>query len=148
MSVWIIENSPEVGYWTAQQLGRGYFAERCQAIGLRKDGVIVAGVIYENYNRRSIMAHIAFKDRVTPAFIAAIFDYAYNVCGVEKVIAVIEDTNGESIHICENMGFSEEARIRDSHPGGDQIIYTLSKSDCRFIRGRYVKKLSKSASRA
>lgn len=145
---WNIENSPEVGYWVAEQLGRGYFAERCQAIGLRKDGVIVAGAIYENYNGRSIMAHIAFQGRLTPSFIAAIFDYAYNVCGVEKVISVIEDTNTKSIHVCENMGFSEEARIRDSHLGGDQIIYTLKKADCRFIRGRYVEKLSHTSARA
>lgn len=146
--VWNIENGPEVGYWVAEQLGRGYFAARCQAIGLRKDGVIVAGVIYENYNGRSIMAHIAFKERVTPTFIAAIFDYPYNICKVDMVIAVIEDTNTKSIHVCENMGFSEEARIRDSHPGGDQIIYALKRQDCRFIRGRYVQRLAIAAAAA
>src|SRR4051812_42663580 len=109
---WRIESGAEIGLWVAEQLGRGYFAERCNAVGLRRDGDVIAGVIFENWNRRSIVVHIAATGRMTPAFIAAIFDYAFNVCSVEKVIATIEDTNARSVKICSNMGFSEEARIK------------------------------------
>lgn len=137
-----VESGPEIGLWVADQLGRGYFAERSNAVGLRRGQEIVAGVIFENWNRRSIVVHIAATGRMTPTFIAAIFDYAYVVCGVEKVIVTIEDTNAKSIGICEAMGFTKEATITDSHPGGDQFVYTLRKSECRFLDKRYARRIS------
>jgi hypothetical protein len=38
------------------------------------------------------------------------------------------------------MGFSEEARIKDCHPDGDIILYTLKREDCRFLGERYGKR--------
>ena len=145
---WRIVSTPEVGYWVADKLGMGFFVERATALGLLKGGQIVAGVIYENWNGRSIMAHMAVTHRLTPAYVAAIFDYAFNVCGVEKVICPVEVGNIKSTKLVKNMGFAEEARLRDCHPNGDIVLFTLKKMDCRFLEGRYGKKLSYSASSA
>jgi len=145
---WRIENGPEIGYWVAGELDAGYFADRSQAIGLLKDGEIIAGIIYENWNRRSMVVHIVIKDRITPAFIGAIFDYAYNVCNIEKAIAPVSSANAKSIRMVEKMGFTEEGRIKDASPDGDIILYTLKKTDCRFLGNRYGKKYTKSADAA
>lgn len=141
---WGIENGPKIGYWVANELGAGFFAERSQAIGLVKDGKIVAGIIYENWNGRSMVVHIVIKDRITPAFIGAIFDYAYNVCNIEKAIAPVSSANAKSIRMVEKMGFTEEGRIKDACPDGDTILYTLKKTDCRFLGNRYGQKYTSS----
>jgi RimJ/RimL family protein N-acetyltransferase len=143
---WRIESGPKIGYWVANELDAGFFAERSQAIGLIKNGEIVAGIIYENWNRRSMVVHIVIKDRITPAFIGAIFDYAYNVCDIEKAIAPVGSHNAKSIKMVEKMGFTEEGRIKDAVPGGDMILYTLKKTDCRFLGNRYGQKYTTSAS--
>jgi RimJ/RimL family protein N-acetyltransferase len=133
----LIVSNESVGHWVAEKLGSGYFASRSNAIGLMKDNKLIAGVIYENWNRRSIMCHIAVEGRLTRLYVGAIFNYAFNVCNVEKIIVPVESHNLKSIKLIENMGFTEEGRIKDSQPNGDIILYTMAKGDCRFLGDRY-----------
>jgi RimJ/RimL family protein N-acetyltransferase len=133
----LIVSNESVGHWVAEKLGSGYFAARSNAIGLMKDNKLIAGVIYENWNRRSIMCHIVVEGRLTRLYVGAIFNYAFNVCNVEKIIVPVESHNLKSIKLIENMGFTEEGRIKDSQPNGDIILYTMAKGDCRFLGDRY-----------
>lgn len=133
----MIVSNESVGHWVAEKLGSGYFAARSNAIGLMKDNKLIAGVIYENWNRRSIMCHIVVEGRLTRLYVGAIFNYAFNVCNVEKIIVPVESHNLKSIKLIENMGFTEEGRIKDSQPNGDIILYTMVKGDCRFLGDRY-----------
>jgi RimJ/RimL family protein N-acetyltransferase len=142
-----IESGPHIGRWVAGKI-KGVYHEGDAAIGLVKDGKIIAGVLYENWNGRSIMAHMGIEGRLTPAFIGAVFDYAYNVCNVDKVILPIGSMNAKSIKLVENMGFAEEGRIADASPEGDIVIYTLKKADCRFLGDRYGKKFSTAPARS
>jgi RimJ/RimL family protein N-acetyltransferase len=141
---WRVESNDGIGYWVADELEFGFHAGRSTAIGLVKDDEIVAGVVYEGWNRRSITAHIVIKGRMTPSFLAAIFDYPFNVCGVEKIIAPVEIENVKSAKLVENMGFIPEARLADCHPNGDIVLYTMKRDDCRFLEDRYGQKNSKS----
>lgn len=134
--VWSIETGPRVGYWVAGKLNRGYLAERANAVGLTKDGVIVSGVIYENWNQQSIHTHI-YAEALTRPFLWAMFDYPFTICGVHKLIAITASTNGKINRLLAHMGFTEEARITDAVPGGDALIHTMEKTACRFLDKRY-----------
>ena len=134
---WNIISDELVGHWVAERLGSGYFASRSNAIGLVKDDRLIAGVIYENWNGRSIICHIAVEGRLTRRYLGAIFDYAYNVCNVEKIIVPVESHNLKSVKLIKNMGFTEEGRIKDCQPEGDTILYTMTKGNCRFLGDRY-----------
>ena len=142
---WGIEHGTHIGRWTAERLDTGYFAERSQAIGLIRDGVIVAGIIYENFNGKSLMAHIVIEGKINKTYLHAIYDYAFNVCGVDKAIVPVQSSNLKSMRLVENMGFSEEARIKDSCPTGDILLYTMKKTDCRFLETRYGQKHTETA---
>jgi len=122
-----------IGHWVAKNVDGKYHAELSNAIGLVRNDEIVAGVIYENYNGRSLMVHIAITGRLTPTFLKEIFKYPFETCGVNKIIATVSSVNVKSIKLVENMGFTEEGRIRDAAPDGDIILYTMSDKDCRFI---------------
>jgi hypothetical protein len=67
----------EVGHWVAARNFQKYFEANSQAIGWEKDGKIVAGVIYEDWNGQSIVCHIAIMGNITPTFLAKIFDYPF-----------------------------------------------------------------------
>ena len=139
---WNIVCSAEIGHWVAQQNSGGYHEAQSQALGLVKDGKIVAGVIYENWNKKSIFCHIAITGRMTAQYLAIIFDYPFNQCGVDKIVVPIVSDNAKSIKLVENMGFSEECRLRDASPTGDIIFYTLLRKNCRFLEGKYHGKIS------
>lgn len=78
---------------------------------------------------------------MTPSFLAAIFDYPFNVCQVEKIIVPVPSSNTESTGLVTNMGFTEEARIKDAHPEGDIVFFTLARDACRFLHSKYAEKL-------
>lgn len=140
---WHLTNDPSwVGHWVMQQVG-GTYQPGSTAIGLSNDGLgLVAGVLYEQWNGRSIVAHIAVRGRMTPAFLAAIFHYPFIHCGAHKVICPIPSDNLRSAKLAKNMGFIEEARIQDASPMGDILIHTLTKADCRFLKGKYASRIA------
>jgi RimJ/RimL family protein N-acetyltransferase len=145
--VWNIATGPEVGAWIAAHLESSFAPGSFEAIGLQRAGQLVAGVLYEQWNGSSIVTHIAITGRITPSFVAAIFDYPYNVCGVRKIIAPVWSDNARCIALVTNMGFREEARIVDATPTGDIVLFTLTKTDCRFLEARYGKKAAHAAAR-
>ena len=125
-----------VGSWVAKRINGFYEATHSQAIGLEKDGRIVAGVIFENYNGKSIVVHIAIEGRITPLFLWAIGDYAFNQLGIYKVIAPVHSDNWKAVRLVEHLGFTEEARLRDTQPNGDSILFTIQKPAYRFLELR------------
>ena len=137
---WRIESSDAIGQWTAERLRMGYFADRSQALGLVRDGQIIAGAIYENWNGRSIMAHFVVEGRLTRAYLGALFDYAYVVCDVCKVICPVSEGNTKSRKLLCNMGFELEAELSDCDPQGSILLYTLRKDACRFLGEKYGKR--------
>ena len=145
MSFELITNH-SAGHWTAEQTKGKYFEANSQSIGLKQNGEFVAGVIYENWNRRTITCHIAISGRLTPRYLAVIFDYPFNVCDVKKIIVPVDATNSKSVNLVEKMGFTEEARIKDGMADGDMILYTLAKNDCKYLGERYEKRTSRTAS--
>lgn len=139
-----IVSGPAIGRWVAGQIQGTYHAGDT-AIGLVRDGEIIAGIIYENWNGRSIVAHMAITGRMTAAFVGVIFDYAFNVCKAEKAIVPCGSDNAKIIKLVTNMGFREEARIKDGEPNGDIVLYTLKRSECRFLGENFGKKYTSNA---
>ena len=89
------------------------------------------------------MCHIAVVGRLTSRYLAAIFDYPFNVCGVEKIIAPILSGNTKALRLVKNMGFVEEARLRFSDE--DVCVMTMTRQQCRFLEAKYVKKITSAA---
>ena len=138
MSIAISTKAEIVGPWVARKIFGPW--NNSPAIGLERNGVMVAGVIYENWNRKSVTCHIAVEGLMTPAYLAAIFHYPFVFLGCEKIIAPISEGNEESIRLVKKMGFEREATLKDSHPDGDLYLYTMKRQDCRFTGERYVRK--------
>lgn len=131
----------EVGRWVAAKNNQMYFEANSQAVGWEKDGEIVAGVIYDGWNKRSIVCHIAVTGTLTATFLAKVFDYPFRQLQVNKMIATVASKNFKSIRLVTHMGFKEEAKIKDAHPLGDIVIFTMTKEDCKFLGEKYGKRL-------
>lgn len=124
----------------ARKIRGSFNPEAARAIGLERNGNPVAGVFYEGWNHKSVVAHIAIEGRLTPLFLYAIFHYPFQVLGVHKVIAPVAESNEESIRLVKKMGFIEEARLLDAHPDGALIFFTMTPDRCRFIGEKYGKR--------
>jgi hypothetical protein len=130
---WHIVQGDAIGHWVAERVQGKYFAEGSQAIGLEHDGQIIAGVIYENWNKASIVCHIAIEGRITKGYLKAIFHYPFEFCKVKKIIVPVCSTHAKSLKLVIKMGFVEEARVKDATLDGDIIFLTLAREKCRFL---------------
>jgi RimJ/RimL family protein N-acetyltransferase len=142
---WDIVSSADVGHWVAKRVDGGFFEGRATAIGLKRNDEIIAGVMYENWNHKTIWCHFAIEGQLTPAYLAAIFDYPFNVCQVDKIIVPVGSENDESLRLVKKMGFVEEGRIKDGRPDGDIVFLTLARDSCRYTGDRYGKRLTQPA---
>lgn len=92
-------------------------------IGLKKDGEMVAGVLYEGYNGRNVWMHCAAvptKRWMTKQYLQACFNYPFNVLKVDRVSAHVEEKNLAAHKLDLHIGFKPECRIKgaDSDGGG------------------------------
>jgi hypothetical protein len=97
-----------VGTWVGNQCGMVFTPENSTAIGWIKDGEICAGVWYEDYNKVSVMCHIALTRQMTPEYLNIIFDYPFVQLGVNKIIVPVISDNEASVKFVKNLGFYQE----------------------------------------
>lgn len=137
-----------IGPWIAKHTHMIWTSENSECLGLERDKKLVAGVWYEDFNGRSVMAHIAFMGRLTKEFLFAIFDYPFNQMGASKVICPIISTNEASISLCKKLGFSEVTRLINMHPDGDMLFFELNRDDCKYLGEKYGEVIATSTSNA
>lgn len=135
---------PNAGQWVMRQMeGPAVFTpESMTAMGCERDGRMVAGFVFENWNGQSMVAHMAIQGRASKEFYRFVGEYCFVQCGIYKLIAPIPENNWRSINFVKKVGFRSECRIMDAHPDGDILIFTLIEKDCRFLKGMYVQAAS------
>lgn len=108
-----------------------------RAIGLRRDGELVAGVIYEGFNGRNIWMHVAAVPGakwMSKTYLLACFKYPFLICGVDRVSGYVNESNLAARRFDEHLGFREEARLKGAaFDGGDVILYAMWRKDCRYV---------------
>lgn len=132
----ILDRPDIIGPWVAQRSGGTWADGQGTAIGLGdENGVVIGGVLYEQYNGASLVTHIAGvpgTNWMTPRFLQTIFAYPFVQLNVRKIISPVASGNLPSRRFCENLGFTIEATLEEAHPDGSLLLYTMSKQQCRW----------------
>lgn len=106
-------------------------------IGLERDGVLIAGVLYEGCNGRNVWMHVAAAPGgrwMTRDYLRACFVYPFVILGVDRVSGYVNASNAEAQRLDEHLGFVQEAKLSGAAPdGGDVILYVMWKKDCRYV---------------
>lgn len=107
-----------------------------QGIGIKRDGVLVGGVMYTDYNKSNIWMHVAGTDGMqwaSKAFVRAAFRYPFQQLGVKRVTGWVEASNEKARRLDEHLGFKQEAVLKNAaQDGGDVIIYVMFREDCKY----------------
>lgn len=106
-----------------------------QGIGLERNGELVGGVLYENFDGRNIWMHCAGVGRwITRDLLKAAFSYPFIQLDCSAVWGWVEAENEKARRLDEHLGFKQQAVIpAASKNGGDVIIYRMTKEECRFL---------------
>lgn len=131
----IVADAARIGPWVCARTG-GTFEPGCStAMGWEIDGELVAGVLFDQFNGRSICMHVAAERPVTRSYTRACFSYVFNQLGVMKAIGLVDSTNAKALRFDSHLGFVEEARIKDAGKFGDLVILTMTRQQCRWLNG-------------
>lgn len=125
-----------IGPWVTERTGGVYYPGSGQAIGLEKDGVLVAGVLYDNFNGRSVQMHVASDGTrrwMTKQYLLRCFDYPFHQLKVRKIIGQVDSENSDALKFDLALGFVVEAVIKDASRKGDLMILTMTPEQCRWI---------------
>jgi RimJ/RimL family protein N-acetyltransferase len=100
-------------------------------------GVLVGGVLYKDYTGRggSIAMHVA---GYSPAWINRTilwiaFDYPFNQLGVNKLFGQVPSWNRHAYKFDKHLGFVDECEIPGVYPGGNMMLLSMTREQCRFL---------------
>lgn len=141
MKVTIWDRPREVGEWICARIGGVFDPAGATAIGLESNGALIAGVMFDHWNGRSIAMHVAGEGGhwMTRQFARDCFGYAFNQLKATKVLGFVDSKNAAARRYDEHLGFQLEAVITDAGKEGDLLIYSMTPGQCRWIgerRGR------------
>lgn len=132
----IVFDAPRIGKWVCERTGGQWIDGIGTAIGLEKDGELIAGVMYDNFNGKSVAMHVAGvgKRWMTKEYLRICFDYPFNQLKVSKIIGLVDSENSQALQFDAHLGFIEEAVIQGAAPKGDLHILTMTRAQCRWLK--------------
>jgi RimJ/RimL family protein N-acetyltransferase len=140
---------PGVVEWVAKRTNEFGNFGASQGIGWQRDGVLVAGVVYADWNGPNVVCHIASdgsRQWATRKYLRTIFDYPFNQLKVKRITVCIGEGNSNSRKFVEHLGFSLETTLGpDSHPTGRLFVYRMYRQECRWIGLDLEKRFAKAA---
>lgn len=108
-----------------------------KGLGLERDGELVAGVLYEGFNKHNIWMHVAAepgKKWLNKEFLRYCFHYPFVELGCKRVSGYVEANNADARKFDEHLGFRQEAVLQEAaSDGGDVILYVMRREDCRYL---------------
>lgn len=130
----MIVTGEEVSKWVCENLG-GRYGGGEQGIGLVRDGELIAGVTYYHNLKRSICMSIYAKGKrwASRDYLFAIFAYPLVQLKVNKVLALIDSGNTDSMRFAQKLGAKKECVIDGAAKNGDLVIWSMSKDHCKWI---------------
>lgn len=132
----IVYSYPEVYDFVSQHYPINY-SPSAAGIGLKKDGDMIAGVLFDDYNGNNVWMHVAAEPGarwMNREYLFTCFGYPFNQLQCKRITGWVEASNEKARRFDEHLGFSQEAVLEGAaRDGGDVLIYKMMRDDCRFL---------------
>jgi RimJ/RimL family protein N-acetyltransferase len=123
----------ELSLWAGQRLGLDGPVRSVDptAIGVVREGKIVAAALFSNYQPPTIeVTFVTSTPRwASREMIKGILQYPYLQLGCKRITAVTEECNTPARKFLERLGFKQEGYHPDAFPSGAAISYGLLRAD-------------------
>jgi RimJ/RimL family protein N-acetyltransferase len=138
MKTLVINDRARVSAWVAGMVGSKTTWADDPAIGLDRNGELVAGAVLHGVTigaRASITWACNDRFALTKDFIVAMFDYPFRLLDVRVLFGQVKGNNLASINFAKKLGCKEIARFKEAWDGKeDLVLFSLHRDDCRWLR--------------
>jgi RimJ/RimL family protein N-acetyltransferase len=132
----IVYDKERIGEWVAEKVGQKNPWGHFQAMGVEKDGELIAGVVYEGFTeggRCSMHCAGVGKRWMSRDFLWMCFAYPFYQLDLKIIINPVSSDNVESMLFTEHCGFTKECVIKDGYGDADLVIYSLHRDNCKWL---------------
>lgn len=108
-----------------------------EALGVVRDGELIGGAVFHNWQGHDIQVSIAFDDPrwMRRRILRRLFAYPFVTLGCTRLTALTAADAGHVRRLLEGLGFTLEGRHpRGLGPDTDAVSYGLLSDDCRWLR--------------
>lgn len=132
----IHDDSERVGAWVAERVEMRAPWGGFSALGMERDGEIVAGIVMNNYNGTNAAVHMAVdkpgKDMLT--LFKLFCEYAFVQCGLKRITGLVPSDKPDVVAFDKKIGFEEEFVMKFGAPdGADMHILVMWPEKCRWL---------------
>lgn len=128
----IIHDPERICRWVTEKNGGTWNRQDASAIGLEREGELVAGTIYCDLLGQSICMHTAIE-QMNRDFLWYCFYYPFIELKVKKVLGLVDSFNSRAIKLDQHLGFILEGCIKDASTDGDLLIFSMTRDQCRWL---------------
>lgn len=126
-----------VGPWVFHEVGRLWFPGMGRALGWERDGNLLAGVTFTNFDGVNVWMDCA----ATPGSkwldrrgLWVIFHYVFEQLQCERCSAMIPEDNEKSLKLVQQAGFEYEATLVRAAPNNkNMLVFRMFKEDCKWL---------------
>lgn len=122
--------------WVGERIDEANLGDAV-GIGLRQDGEIIAGVVYNLYSGPNICMHVAAvpgRRWMNKAYLYECFAYPFLQLKCNRVTGLVRVDNVISQKFCDHLGFKREGVLRKAcDDGADTILYGMLREECRWL---------------
>lgn len=139
--------SPDVADWVANQIWGSPEFSPCQAIGVERDGALIAGVVYHDFRGIDLQMSCASIDPrwLSKERLRIFFAYPFTQCGCLRVSTVAARANKRARRLNEGLGFKLEGVARKAWQGKDACLYGMLREECHWLGEDYGQEIAKNA---
>lgn len=123
--------------WVNEQMGVLRVEDTSGIIGIDADtNERVSACIMDNWTRNSVQAHLIIVNSmaIRHGFLEEIFDFMYNVKGVNRIYGLVPGDNVKALKINAHIGFTEKMRLDDAWEEGiDYVVVEMKKENCNYL---------------
>lgn len=107
----------------------------CTAFGILHKGVLVGGVVFNNYRKFDIYFTAALDGPVSRDAIRKLFGYAFNQLGVKRITSITGRKNKKARKALGILGFREVGVAHRGLDGfEDAFLFELLKDNCKWLK--------------
>lgn len=136
----ILDQKQKVGEFVGEMIGTTEPWTHYEAIGIEKDGKIIAGAVIEDYiSNARCTVHCAGigKKWLTREFLNLVFGYVFIQLDCKVIVNIVESSNLDSVKFTKHLGFKNVYTVKGGGAdGGDVLIFEMQKTDCKWIRNK------------
>lgn len=131
----IVFNNADHGHRIAKTAGSAFNPAVDVCISRWEKGLLLGGVIYQNFTGESIAMHVAafMPNWLNRELLWVFFDYPFNQLGVKRIFAQVPESNTHALEFDLRIGFRIVTKIDGVFPDGGVTVIVMEKADCKWL---------------